>query len=238
MNICLIGYGKMGKAIELILTERGHSISGIVHRTNIVDLPTILSKSDVAIEFTGPESAFEMIIQCFNAGVPVVSGSTGWLDHWDAMVDHQSNTNGTLLWASNFSIGVNLFFEINKLLAKLAQYQKEYSYSIQEIHHTAKLDIPSGTALTLVSDILENHQGYEGWILDPQQKQDRLIPLEAKREGSVIGYHKVNLQGANDQITLIHEAYNRNGFALGAVIAAEWIKEKKGIFSMSDLLQL
>lgn len=227
----------MGQAIEKVLNDKGHSITGIIHKSNVDELAHFLTLSDVAIEFTGPLSAFENIKACFKAGVPVVSGSTGWLDQWEEMTKFQIQYNGTLMWASNFSIGVNLFFEMNRMLAKLSKTLPLYKYIVEEVHHTAKVDKPSGTALTLVSDILQDHKEYNGWILDPQEEQNQFIPVNTKREGNVVGYHQVKLIGPNDQILLSHEAFNRSEFASGAVIGAEWIKDKIGIYSMGDLLQ-
>lgn len=238
MNICLIGYGKMGKAIEPILSSRGHRISGIITSQNKSELSDILKASDIAIEFTTPEHAPDHILACLKLGVPVVSGSTGWLASWDKISEMVHQTNGSFLWASNFSVGVNIMFALNKMLAKTIASFDMYRPEIRETHHTEKKDQPSGTAVSLVSDILEEQKFRKSWILNPQEPSEQHVSVLAFREAGVVGYHEVRYTGPNDQITLIHEAFNRNGFAEGAVLAAEWLPGKKGIFSMKDVLNI
>jgi 4-hydroxy-tetrahydrodipicolinate reductase len=236
MKVCLIGYGKMGKAIEPILVERGHELSGIVTRSNSSQLADFLSHSDVAIEFTDPESAFDNLLACFEHQVPVVSGTTGWLAQWDDLIHILQETDGTILWASNFSIGVNVLFEVNRLMAKIMSRLPEYQIQVEEIHHIHKKDKPSGTAVSLINDIMEKHPIYKSWILDPQEPSKGQLSVLAKREESVVGYHKVSFTSPIDQIEISHEAFTREGFAKGAVFAAEWLRGKKGLYTMSQAL--
>lgn len=238
MKVCLLGYGKMGKAIELILAEKGHSITGIITRSNFSDLSKVLSESEVCIEFTGPESAFQNLNVCLEAEVPVVSGSTGWLQQWDTLIQNYSDKSGRLLWASNFSIGVNICFELNRMLAKMAGVIGDYQFDIKEIHHLAKLDKPSGTAISFAQDILKEHPELHQWILDPQIEVENLLAIRSNREADVIGYHEINCKGSQDRITLIHEAFNRRGFSEGAVLGAEWLLgQKSGCYGMQDMLK-
>ncbi|MBL7822875.1 MAG: 4-hydroxy-tetrahydrodipicolinate reductase [Saprospiraceae bacterium] len=236
MKVCLIGYGKMGKAIEPILVERGHELSGIVTRSNSSQLADFLSQSDVAIEFTDPESAFDNLLSCFEHQVPVVSGTTGWLAQWDDLIHILQETDGTMLWASNFSIGVNVLFEVNRLMAKIMSRLPEYQIQVEEIHHIHKKDKPSGTAVSLINDIMDKHPIYKSWILDPQEPNADQLSVLAKREESVVGYHKVRFKSLIDQLEISHEAFTREGFAKGAVFAAEWLKGKKGLYTMSQAL--
>jgi 4-hydroxy-tetrahydrodipicolinate reductase len=236
MKVCLIGYGKMGKAIEPILVERGHKLSGIVTRSNSSQLADFLSQSDVAIEFTDPESAFDNLLACFEHQVPVVSGTTGWLAQWDDLIHILQETDGTMLWASNFSIGVNVLFEVNRLMAKIMSRLPEYQIQVEEIHHIHKKDKPSGTAVSLINDIMDKHPIYKSWILDPQEPNADQLSVLAKREESVVGYHKVRFKSPIDQLEISHEAFTREGFAKGAVFAAEWLKGKKGLYTMSQAL--
>ncbi|MBK7881073.1 MAG: 4-hydroxy-tetrahydrodipicolinate reductase [Saprospiraceae bacterium] len=236
MKVCLIGYGKMGKAIEPILVERGHELSGIVTRSNSSQLADFLSQSDVAIEFTDPESAFDNLLSCFEHQVPVVSGTTGWLAQWDDLIHILQETDGTMLWASNFSIGVNVLFEVNRLMAKIMSRLPEYQIQVEEIHHIHKKDKPSGTAVSLINDIMDKHPIYKSWILDPQEPNADQLSVLAKREESVVGYHKVRFKSPIDQLEISHEAFTREGFAKGAVFAAEWLKGKKGLYTMSQAL--
>lgn len=238
MKIALIGYGKMGHAIEQIALQRKHEIVLKIAIDNTED-NTIenLQKADVAIEFTGPESAFENINKCFEAGVPVVSGSTGWLKQYDEAVWNCKEQNGAFLYASNFSIGVNIFFEINKKLAKLMSTQAEYDPSLVEIHHTQKLDAPSGTGITLAEQILEVSPFKKKWVLDKAEKKTDLV-IKSERVDPAPGTHIVTYTSAIDDIEIKHTAHNRSGFALGAVLAAEFIYGQKGIFTMQDVLGL
>ncbi|ATA73657.1 MULTISPECIES: 4-hydroxy-tetrahydrodipicolinate reductase [Capnocytophaga] len=230
MKIALLGYGKMGKTIEKIALERGHEI---VLKIDSADAVYDVSTVDVAIEFSTPDSAFNNISNCIKHRVPVVAGTTGWLKDYDKAVAMCAENQGTFLYASNFSVGVNVFFALNKTLAKLMASRKEYAVSIEEIHHTQKLDAPSGTAITLAEGIIEKSDK-TGWKLDTAPKNE--IPIKAKRIENVPGTHTIIYESEVDTIEIKHTAHNRNGFALGAVLAAEWIVDKKGVFSMSDVL--
>lgn len=238
MNIALIGYGKMGKAIEEIAVSRGHSIVLRVSIDNTEDNTVDnIRKADVAIEFTGPESAFDNINRCFEAGVPVVSGSTGWLERYEEAVWSCKESRGALLYASNFSIGVNIFFEINKRLAQLMATQKEYDVSMEEIHHTQKLDAPSGTAITLAEQVLAVNPFKKQWVKETSGKESDLV-IVSKREDPAPGTHAVKYHSAVDDIEIIHTAHSRSGFALGAVLAAEFLDGKRGVYTMADVLSL
>ena len=229
MKIGIIGYGKMGKAIEKVAIDRGHLIS---FKTNNCDL-NLINDVDVTIEFSTPESAFANIKNCIDTNVPVVSGTTGWLEDLDDIKKLCDKKNGSFLYASNFSLGANLFFELNKKLAHLMSDKNQYKTSIDETHHIHKLDKPSGTAITLADDIISNSR-YKNWELDSSSKDK--ININSSREKEVNGVHKVVYSSENDIISIKHEALNRNGFALGAVISAEWLVNKKGCFSISDML--
>ncbi len=232
MKIALLGYGRMGKSIEAIALQRNHSISfKVFDSTCSFDF----SDTDVAIDFSIPTVAVSNIKKALDAGVPVISGTTGWLDQYNEVLDYCESKNGTFLYASNFSLGVNIFFEINKRLSQLMSGFKEYKTEIEEIHHTQKLDAPSGTAITLAEEIIENTD-YNNWTLD-QPKSDE-IHIEAKRIEGVPGTHDVTYNSDIDSISIKHKAHSRQGFAMGAVIAAEWIKDKKGVFSMKDVLNI
>ncbi|MDM1520973.1 4-hydroxy-tetrahydrodipicolinate reductase [Myroides odoratimimus] len=232
MKIALLGYGKMGQIIERIAIERGHEI---VLRKRSSDTYEGLKKADVAIDFSVPSAAVQNITTCFELNIPIISGTTGWLEEYDQMVDLCTKSNGAFLYGSNFSLGVNLFFELNSYLAKMMNNLNDYKVSMEEIHHTQKLDAPSGTAISLANGIIENTD-YTAWTLDtPDANQ---IHINAKRIDSVPGTHSVFYDSAIDQIEIKHTAHNREGFALGAVVAAEWIQNKKGIFSMKDVLNL
>lgn len=237
MRIALIGYGKMGKEIEQIARSRGHEIGLIIDQDNQKDLNIdCLKNIDVAIEFTNPDSAYANYGICFDANVPVVSGTTGWLDKMD-LVKEKCNTGSGFFYASNFSLGVNLFFELNKKLATLMGSFKEYNADMEEIHHIHKLDSPSGTAITLAEGIIENHPKKDKWIEATSTKEDE-ISIFAKRHGSVPGTHSITWHSEVDEITIQHLAYSRKGFALGAVLAAEFMPKKIGFFGMNDLLNL
>lgn len=240
MNIALIGYGKMGKTIEQIAKDRGHSISFIADAEgfNSEDL----KGTDVAIEFTTPQSAVENIRNCASASVPVVVGTTGWYEHYKEVCDKVNQSNSALFTATNFSVGVNLFFELNKKLAKMMEPYSEYDVRMEEIHHTQKLDAPSGTAITLAEGLLENLGRKNKWVSLSNESDKSKDPLDLKivslRIDQVPGTHQITYTSEIDDIEIKHTAHNRKGFALGAVLAAEWVKEKKGIFTMSDMLAL
>ena len=238
MKIALIGYGKMGKTIESIALERGHTVDLKIDIDSL-DLFTKenLQACDVAIEFTGPHSAKENILKCLDAGTPVVSGSTGWLDNWSEVEKICKEKNGCFLYASNFSVGVNIFFEVNKKLAQLMKQQTGYEISLEEIHHTQKKDAPSGTAITLAEQIIEEIPNKKNWVNDESGNPDELVII-SKREDPAPGTHSIKYSSAIDDIEITHTAHSRQGFALGAVLAAEYIYNKKGIFKMKDVLGL
>ena len=238
MNITLIGYGKMGHAIETIALERGHRIALIIDQHNREALHSeAFRQTDVAIEFTHPDSAVENLLACFRAGVPVVCGSTGWLPRWNEVAASCNEQQAGLLYASNFSIGVNIFFSLNQKLAKLMAGHPEYQLSVEEIHHTAKKDAPSGTAITLAEDIIRLSPGKTGWI-NAREAPAHLLPIHSIREDPAPGTHRISYRSPVDDIDIIHTAHNRKGFATGAVLAAEFMQQKKGIYSMQDVLQL
>lgn len=232
MKIALLGYGKMGKEIEKIALQRGHEI--VLRKTEDNDFGG-LENADVAIDFSIPAAAVENITTCFNHNIPVISGTTGWLENYGQMVELCKEKNGAFLYGSNFSVGVNLFFELNSYLARLMSRVNEYHVSMEEIHHTQKLDAPSGTAISLAEGIFKE-TGYTEWTLE-EAEQDQ-IHIEAKRIADVPGTHSVYYRSSVDEIEIKHTAFSRQGFALGAVVAAEWIQNKKGIFSMKDVLSL
>jgi 4-hydroxy-tetrahydrodipicolinate reductase len=236
MKIALIGYGKMGRAIEEIALQRGHEIVLKVNIDNLED-NTIenIRKADVAIEFSGPESAFENLHRCLDAGVPVVSGSTGWLAKLDTIKQKCIDLNGSFLYASNFSIGVNIFFAVNSRLAELMAPHPQYDVTIKEIHHTQKLDAPSGTAISLAEQVLAHSQSKKNWKNDPSSNASDLY-IESERIDPAPGTHFVKYESPVDTIEIIHTAHNRQGFASGAVLAAEYIAGRKGIFTMKDVL--
>ena len=232
MKIALLGYGKMGQTIERIALERGHEI---VLKKDEFNTYEGLSNADVAIDFSIPAVAVENISSCFYANVPVISGTTGWLDRYDEMAALCEEKNGAFISSSNFSLGVNLFFGLNEYLAKMMSKFDSYKVDMEEIHHTQKLDAPSGTAISLAKGVIEN-SNYIGWTLD--EAKDNQIHIEAVRTGNVPGTHTVTYNSAVDTIEIKHTAHNRDGFALGAIIAAEWIVGKQGIFTMRDVLYL
>lgn len=232
MKIALLGYGKMGQVIERIALERGHEIVLKKDEFNTYDG---LSSADVAIDFSVPTAAVSNISSCFKNNVPVVSGTTGWLEHYDEMVALCKEKEGGFISSSNFSLGVNIFFELNEYLAKIMSQFDSYKISMEEIHHTQKLDAPSGTAISLAKGVIEN-SSYGKWTMDEAKKDE--IFIEAKRIGDVPGTHTVTYDSTIDNIEIKHTAHNREGFALGAVIAAEWLAGKKGIYSMKDVLNL
>jgi 4-hydroxy-tetrahydrodipicolinate reductase len=238
MRIAIIGYGKMGKMIEEIAIQRNHSVVLKVNIDNTEDFTKEnISKADVAIEFTGPSSAFENVKQCIEFGVPVVSGSTGWNEKITEIKKLTIEKEGSFLHTSNFSIGVNIFFEINKKLAELMSRQPDYDVSMVEVHHTQKLDAPSGTAVTLAEQILGKLNSKTKWVNQPTSNKYEL-PIISERIDPAPGIHKVKYSSEIDEIEIIHSAHNRKGFALGAVMAAEFISNKKGVFSMDQVLGL
>ena len=233
MNIALIGYGRMGKAIEEILVQRGHDVVLKISRT---PLPEELKNIDVAIEFSKPEYAFDNLKVLLQNKVATICGTTGWLENQDEVNKLAITNNTAFLYASNFSLGVNLFFELNQVLARMMnKYRNEYQINLEEIHHTQKLDAPSGTAITIAEGIIENTT-YKTWSMEENSQE--IIPIEAKRIENVPGTHIVQYTSDVDTIEISHTAHSRKGFALGAVIAAEWIWNKEGIFTMKDVLEL
>jgi 4-hydroxy-tetrahydrodipicolinate reductase len=243
MKIALLGYGKMGKIIEQIAIDRGHSIVLKVDEHNAGTFTDAeLKAADVGIEFTRPDAVIGNIRRCFSVGVPVVVGTTGWYDQLPAITEECKSKNATLFHASNFSIGVNLFFQVNEKLAELMSGFPEYKAGIEEIHHIHKLDAPSGTALTIANGIMSKLTRKKNWKLYENDAEvfenDSELPIVAIREGEVPGTHTVSYISEVDRIDLTHEAFNRKGFALGAVVAAEWTNGKKGVLTMRDLLRL
>jgi 4-hydroxy-tetrahydrodipicolinate reductase len=232
MKIALLGYGKMGQTIERIALERGHEI---VLKKDEFNTYEGLSNADVAIDFSIPAVAVANISNCFYANVPVISGTTGWLDRYDEMAALCKEKNGAFISSSNFSLGVNLFFGLNEYLAKMMSKFGSYSVEMEEIHHTQKLDAPSGTAISLAKGVIENSD-YTNWTLE--EAKENQIHIEAVRTENVPGTHTVTYSSEVDTIEIKHTAHNRDGFALGAVIAAEWIVGKHGIFTMKDVLEL
>ncbi|QSE96134.1 4-hydroxy-tetrahydrodipicolinate reductase [Fulvivirga lutea] len=235
MDILLIGYGKMGKEIEALAVERNHTIVGKISKTNASDLSNYNStNTDVAIEFSEPDSAFKNLQYCVNNNIPVLSGTTGWLDKKKEIETLTKEKGSTFFYASNYSIGVNLFFQLNKQLAELMSTQKQYKASIKEIHHTQKKDAPSGTAITLAEGIIEKSD-YKNWSLE--EKSNEIIPIEAVREDPAPGTHTIKYASEIDDIEITHTAHSRKGFAMGAVLVAEWLQDKKGVLSMADFLK-
>ncbi len=232
MKIALLGYGKMGKVIEKVALERGHEI---VLRKSGTDTFNGLENADVAIEFSIPDAAVTNISTCFNKNIPVISGTTGWLENYHDVAKLCEEKNGGFIYGSNFSLGVNIFFELNAHLAKMMSKLSQYKVSMEEIHHTQKLDAPSGTAISLARDIIDN-TNYSSWALE-NAKEDEIL-IDAKRIENVPGTHSVFYDSEVDSIEIKHTAHSREGFALGAVVAAEWILGKKGIFTMKDVLGL
>ncbi len=237
MKLALIGYGKMGKEIEKIARSRGHEIELIIDIDNQEDLTVKnLQKCNAAIEFTVPSSAVENYFKCFEAGIPVVSGTTGWLDRKKEVHDKCTAAGGTFFYGSNFSVGVNLFFELNRKLAELMASRPEYTPEMTEVHHTQKLDAPSGTAISLAEDLIEILPGIKKWTKETSEGPGEL-PVKSIREGSVPGIHTVKYDSEVDFIEITHSAKSRKGFALGAVLAAEYSAKHQGILSMKDMLQ-
>lgn len=238
MNIALIGYGKMGKAIEEIAVERGHTIVLKIDDQNLADFTKgNIKKADAAIEFTSPHSAYDNVKKIISYGVPVVCGSTGWTEKLKEINKYCNQQKGAFLYASNFSVGVNIFFELNKKLAKLMAPHADYNVSMEEIHHTQKKDAPSGTAITLAEQILKHSNQKTKWV--NQESSDATdLSIISKREDPAPGTHSIKYSSSIDDIEIIHTAHSRKGFALGAVLAAEFIQDKKGVFSMKEVLDL
>ncbi len=238
MKIALIGYGKMGKAIEQIALSKGHEIVLKIDINNSADFNAEnIAKADVAIEFTGPHSAFDNVMKCLDLGIPVVCGSTGWLEKWDIVKERSEQSGGALVYASNYSIGVNLFFELNKYLAALMESHSEYNVLMEEIHHTEKKDAPSGTAITLAEQVLAAISRKKNWLNDTASTPEELSII-SKRIDPAPGTHTIKYTSSVDDIEITHTAHNRIGFAGGAVLAAEFLKGKKGIYNMKDVLGL
>lgn len=239
LKVALIGYGKMGKAVEQMLRSRQHAITAIIdHEDEWAGKREKLAESDVAIEFTMPEAAPDNIMRCFELDVPVVTGSTGWLDKMPAIVNYCKEHNRTLFHASNFSIGVNIFFELNTRLAGMLAEATGYKPSITETHHTQKLDAPSGTAITLAKEIISRRDNLGKWGNADEQLPEDVLPIKSHRIENVTGTHAVTYDSMIDCIEIKHTAHNRSGFAEGAVLAAEWVHDKQGVFGMKDLLNI
>lgn len=238
MRIALIGYGKMGQAIEALALERGHTISHRISDTNMHELDTILpATSDVAIEFTHPEAAYINVMHCLKAGVPVVCGTTGWMQQkYQAETFCQQN-GGAFFWSSNFSIGVHLFLKASNYLARLMEAAPQYDVQMEEIHHVHKKDAPSGTAITLAEGILKELSRKKKWVNEFNNKPETL-PIISLREDEVPGTHTIRWQSDNDLLELNHIAHSRQGFAAGALQVAEWLPDRKGVFGMDDFLSL
>jgi 4-hydroxy-tetrahydrodipicolinate reductase len=239
MRIAIIGYGKMGKTIESIAKKRGHTITAKIDANNTEDFNSdAFRSSDAAIEFTQPNSAVENFKRAFEQGVPVVSGTTGWLDQYNDIINTCKKANSSFLYASNFSIGVNILFAMNKKLASVMEQFAQYQGSIEETHHIHKKDAPSGTAISLAEGIVSENNSIKGWYKSDENKEAAKIPITSIRKGEVFGEHIVRFESDVDYLELKHHAKSRDGFALGAVMAAEYIQGKTGIFSMKDMLSL
>ena len=240
MKIAIVGYGKMGKTIEKLAIERGHEIVLKISKRNLDQFTVENLKTleiDVAIEFTNPEAAFHNITTCFEAGVKVVSGSTAWLDNWDKAIDVMNKNNGSFIYASNFSVGVNIFFALNAHLAKLMNPLEEYDVEMTEIHHTAKIDAPSGTAVTLAEDIMEQLNRKSSWVKEIEPKSDEIL-IKSVRQDPAPGTHEIKYSSSIDDIEIKHTAKSRDGFALGAILAAEYLHDKSGLHTMKNVLEL
>ncbi|MEI9921840.1 MAG: 4-hydroxy-tetrahydrodipicolinate reductase [Bacteroidota bacterium] len=238
MNILLVGYGKMGKAIEQVALQRGHKIAG---RVDVGDTDTIAGGADVAIEFTQPGAAVDNIAKCLAAGIPVVCGTTGWLEDLEEVKSLVTKYDGTFFYASNYSLGVNIFFKVNEYLAKLMSNQQNYHVSVDETHHTQKKDAPSGTAITIAEGIIKYLPWKHSWVNVPNAPSEKLV-INSFRVDPAPGTHTVKYKSAIDDIEITHTAHSRDGFALGAVLVAEWLKGqpglggRKGVFTMNDFL--
>lgn len=238
MKIAIFGYGKIGKEIEKLAIERNHDIVLKVDEININSITgEDLKDIDVAIEFSVPGSAFSNINFCFDSKIPVVCGTTGWLERFDDVINRCKNENQTFFYASNYSLGVNLFFKLNQFLAGLMNNYHDYNVHVEETHHTQKLDAPSGTAITIANGIIDKIDSKSTWVKEKSENNNELI-IKSIREGAVPGNHKVIYESDFDKITIEHDAKSRKGFALGAVLAAEFIYDKRGYFTMNDLLRI
>jgi 4-hydroxy-tetrahydrodipicolinate reductase len=247
MKIALLGYGKMGKAIEKIAVAKGHDIVYKVNMENAFDfMPISLQNVDVAIDFSMPSAAVENILKCFEARVPIIVGTTGWYDQFDMIKEKCEKEGQSMVYSTNFSIGVNIFYKLNKILAKMMAEHDDYDVMIEEVHHTEKKDHPSGTALSLAGHILHENKVKKEWKgrllyndnMPAQSVKDHELLIESKRVGDVTGDHTVKYESVIDEIEITHKAKSRYGFAKGAVLASEWIQGKKGIFTMEDILKL
>jgi 4-hydroxy-tetrahydrodipicolinate reductase len=237
MKIAIIGYGKMGRMVEEAARLRHHEIGLVIDLHNLADLtPALLKNNDVAIEFSTPASAYNNISACFDAGIPVVSGTTGWLERMEEVKKRCDQEHKALVYSSNFSLGVNILFHLNKKLAEIMNRYENYHVSIQEIHHITKKDAPSGTAITLAGDIINCLDRKNGWTMDPAPGSDS-IPVKAIRADQVVGIHEVCYESENDRLAIKHSAANRKGLAAGAILAAEFIQGRTGFYTMQDLLQ-
>lgn len=240
MNIALIGYGKMGKTIEKIALDRGHSISIIIDKDELwkYDTKEFIS-SDVAIEFSNPASAYENVTKCFDANISVVSGTTSWENELEKIRIRAKDENKTIFHSNNFSIGVNIFFEITKHLSRLMNKYSDYNAEIEEVHHIHKLDSPSGTAKSIANILLSESDRYTKWSIDKADKNNpNTLFIDCKREGEVAGIHSLKFSNAIDEISISHNAYSRDGFALGAVLAAEYTQKHSGVLTMKDMLDI
>ena len=240
MKVALLGYGKMGQLIGRLLEEQGDQVIlkiDIDNRETVTDEE--LKQADVAIDFSIPGVAVDNYKWCFDCGVPVVSGTTGWLDRWQEVLDYCKAKDGGFFYSSNFSVGVNIFFHLNKILANIMNNFKDYKATVEETHHIHKLDAPSGTAITIAEGLLANHSEYDRWVLtEDGQASGQNLPVVAHRRGEVPGIHKVIYKSGVDEISIEHSAYSREGFAKGAVIAARFMNGRKGVYSMDDLLKI
>ncbi len=234
MNIVLVGYGKMGKIIEQIALERGHTIAARIDVDNQDEFKTL--KADVAIEFSRPEAAFNNVKQCLERNIPVVCGTTGWLEQKPAIEKLCREKNSAFFYASNYSLGVNIFFKMNEFLSRIMNNFNEYDIALEEIHHTQKKDAPSGTAITLAEGVLKNVERKTNWI-NQQTAGQHELPIVSLRENEVPGTHSVKYSSMIDDIEIIHTAHSREGFAKGAVLVAEWLYDKKGVLNMDDYLK-
>jgi 4-hydroxy-tetrahydrodipicolinate reductase len=238
MKLAILGYGKMGKEIEQVALQRNHTVELIIDIDNKNELnDENLQKVDVAVDFSIPSSAYDNIVTCFNAGTPIVSGTTGWLDKFDSIKNLCNDLNGSFFYASNYGLGLNIFRQVNIKLAQMMNHFSQYNVEMEEVHHTQKLDAPSGTAITLANDIIGQLERKKAWELNQESNNDK-IRITAVREGQVPGIHRIKYDSEVDFIEITHSAKSRKGLALGAVLAAEYIKDKKGVFSMDDLLNL
>jgi len=232
MKIALLGYGKMGKEIELVASSRNHTIVSKIDK-NFKEGD--LNLADIAIDFSSPDAALSNIIMALNINIPVVSGTTGWLKDFNMVESASKKNNVGFLYSSNFSIGVNIFLELNRSLAKLLEKHNEYSIELNETHHDQKIDTPSGTAISIAEDIISNSR-YKKWSLNVNEKNS--LHINSIRKGNIIGIHEVNYKSSGDQIKISHESFSRSNYAIGALIASEWLIGKKGIYSMSDVLNI